>query len=722
MNNSIRLCLVLHNHQPIGNFGHVFEQAYQDSYLPFLEIFERYENIRISLHMSGPLARWLDEHHGDYLDRIKSLTLAGRVEMIGGGFYEPILPMLPPRDRTGQISSYTDWLQSRFDAKVEGAWIAERVWESCLTTDLANAGIQYTVLDDFHFRHAGVSEDQLHGYFVAEDAGNLVRVFPGSERLRYLIPFAEPHETVDYLRELADRHPGSVAVFGDDGEKFGVWPDTKKHVYEDGWLTRFLDLLDENRDWLHTSTLADAVENTPPLGKVFLPDASYREMTEWAMPVDKQINYEGLKHDLEHHPRNQDVQHLVRGGFWRNFKIRYPETNEMYARMMHVSEMLERVAEEHPRNLLLEQAKDHLYRGQCNCPYWHGAFGGLYLPHLRNANYAELIASENKIDEVVARPANWVEATADDYNFDGRPEVRFANEKLIGWLSPSNGGYLYELDVRSICHNLLATVDRRPEAYHEKVKRGADQNEGEAASIHDRVVFKQEGLDQLLQYDGHPRKSLVDHFFAEGVEISQVAEDSADKIGDFVGSAYDSVIRRGDDRVQVLLSRRGHVDGCELELSKAVTIRGGSDVIEIAYLIENLPQDRRFHFGAEFNFSGLPSGADDRFFHLGDGESIGQLQTQLDMPETKQLYLCDQWLGIDCGLTWNQNTSVWAFPIQTVSQSEGGFELVHQSVAVIPHWQVRGDDEGKWSVKMELSLDTRIAQSRKNNDQATVLA
>ena len=171
MNPSIRLCLVLHNHQPIGNFEHVFEQAYQESYLPFLQVFEPYENLGISLHLSGPLARWLETHHRDYMDRVKQLVLAGRVEIIGGGYYEPILPMLPSRDRVGQISSYTDWLQNRFDARVRGMWIAERVWESSLTSDIARADIQYTVLDDFHFRHAGLNEDQLHGHYITEDDG-----------------------------------------------------------------------------------------------------------------------------------------------------------------------------------------------------------------------------------------------------------------------------------------------------------------------------------------------------------------------------------------------------------------------------------------------------------------------------------------------------------------------------------------------------------------------
>ena len=267
--NPLRLCLVLHNHQPVGNFGGVFEQAYQDSYLPFLDLLESYPaELRISLHTSGPLMEWLDEHHSDYVDRLAHLVSSGRIEIIGGPFYEPILTMIPSRDRIGQIETYTAWLESRLGAHVQGLWIPERVWEQSLTSDLATAGMKYTVLDDFHFKNAGLIEDQLYGSYLTEDDGKLLSIFPGSETLRYTIPFQAPQSTIDYLRGIAEKHPNAVVVFGDDGEKFGTWPDTKKHVYDNGWLRSFFDALLSNRNWLKLSTLADAVENAPPVGKI----------------------------------------------------------------------------------------------------------------------------------------------------------------------------------------------------------------------------------------------------------------------------------------------------------------------------------------------------------------------------------------------------------------------------------------------------------------------
>jgi alpha-amylase len=271
---------------------------------------------------------------------------------------------------------------------------------------------------------------------------------------------------------------------------------------------------------------------------------------------------------------------------------------------------------------------------------------------------------------------------------------------------------LYELDVRSICHNLLASLARRPEAYHRKVLGGASGANGSVASIHERVVFKQQGLDERLQYDRWPRKSLLDHFFEPGANLHSVSRGEADEVGDFVQGFYESKIRRASDRVQVQLSRTGSAGQREIKITKGVTLVAGSQTLEIVYLLENVPADQPLHFAVEFNLAGLPSGADDRYYHDGQGNRLGQLGRQLDLADVTGLNLVDEWLGIDVGLAFNRPTGLWAFPVETVSQSEGGFELVHQSVAAIPHWLIKPDAFGRWSVTIQLAASTALAESR----------
>ena len=686
MSHPIRFVLAVHNHQPVGNLEDVVERAYQDCYLPFLRTFSRYPALRMSLHTSGSLLDWLETHHPEYVDALAELASEGRIEILGGAYYEPILPMVPRADRRGQIRSFSDKLEQRFGHAPLGMWLPERVWEPSLAADLGAAGIEHTVLDDFHFKHVGLADSQLHGYYLTEDDGQLVAIFPGNERLRYLMPFAPPEETIEYLREVAQAHPGAVVVFGDDGEKFGHWPGMKQHVFEQGWLTRFFDLLSANSDWLRVTTLAEAVNHVKPQGKLYLPEASYREMIEWASLEAWELSADRLAAAAEAAiAPAAPAPHAS----WRNFKVKYPEANEMYARMLMVSKRLEAAARAGHSPELVEEARRELYRGQCNCAYWHGSFGGIYLAHLRQAVYRHLIAAETLLDRAAGRGATWAGASVRDFNLDVHKEVFLANDKLAAYAAPECGGQLYELDVRSVGCNLLATLARRPEPYHAQLSPPA-----------------------LLDYDRHARRSLVDHFHAATASPDDVAAGRAVELGDFVAGRYEFQVRREPDRVRLQMARRGTAAGHEITVVKTLTLVEGSHSLDVEYQLHGLPVDEELHFGIEFNFSGLPTDRADRAFHDGQQASLGHLGERLVLANRKALHLSDHALGLDVGLKMSKAGQIVTFPIETVSRYERGIERLHQSVVVMPRWTVAGDTKGLWSVNLRLALDTSAADSR----------
>jgi alpha-amylase/alpha-mannosidase (GH57 family) len=159
-----RLLLLIHSHQPVGNFENVFESAYQKSYLPFVQAIGRHPAVRVGLHYSGPLLEWMEAHHPEFFDLLRHLGEKGQVELLGGGFYEPILISIPPEDRLEQIRRMTDFIEKKFGRRPQGAWLAERVWEPQLPSTLAGAGVAYTLVDDIHFLGAGFELEQLYGY------------------------------------------------------------------------------------------------------------------------------------------------------------------------------------------------------------------------------------------------------------------------------------------------------------------------------------------------------------------------------------------------------------------------------------------------------------------------------------------------------------------------------------------------------------------------------
>ena len=265
--------------------------------------------------------------------------------------------------------------------------------------------------------------------------------------------------------------------------------------------------------------------------------------------------------------------------------------------------------------------------------------------------------------------------------------------------------------MRSICHNLLATLSRRPEAYHQKVLAGPGGAGGSVIDANTPVKFKQAGLERHLQYDRYSRKSLLDHFYDDNVSPEAIVFNQAAERGDFLQAPMKREFAAAPIGCKFNLRGSATPGEFRCEITKGVTLKAGSNVLEIAYLLEGLPRDRSLHFAVEFNFAGLPAGADDRYFH-DHGNRLGQLGTQLNLTDVRNLNLCDQWLGIDAGLEFNRPTHIWTFPIETVSQSEGGFELVHQAVCVQPHWHVNGDADGRWAVVIQLTLDTTLAEQR----------
>ena len=186
MPQKFHLSLLIHAHQPVGNFEDVIEKCYQTAYLPFVQMLEKHPAIRVGLHYSGSLLAWTEKSHSEYFAEVRALVQRGQVEMVGGGFYEPILPVIPPEDQVEQVTRLASYLERHFGKRPSGAWLAERVWEPQMPSALAAAQVSYSLVDDYHFLSAGFEAHELFGAYVAEDRGKSVRLFPGLKALRYL--------------------------------------------------------------------------------------------------------------------------------------------------------------------------------------------------------------------------------------------------------------------------------------------------------------------------------------------------------------------------------------------------------------------------------------------------------------------------------------------------------------------------------------------------------
>jgi hypothetical protein len=700
----ISLALTLHNHQPIGNFGWVFAEVFEQAYRPMVEALTRHPSVRVGLHYTGPLLEWLRAERPGFIADLRALVDRDQVEILGGGLYEPVLASLPERDRVGQLTRMADTVESTFGRRPTGAWLAERVWEPDVPTSLVAAGYGWTILDDSHLRAAAIPEDEMWGPYTTEDQGRLLRVFGTEQGLRYRIPFHEVDEVIEYLDEHATEAGERVGTMGDDGEKFGAWPTTYEHCWGKGrWVERFFEALESNADWITTVRPSDWLASNPPVGRAYIPTGSYAEMGEWALPPDESRAFTNALHRARE--TGAPEARWLRGAFWRNFQIRYREINDLHKQMLRVSDKVDRM----PDGAAREAALDHLYRGQSNDCYWHGLFGGIYIAHMRAATLAHLIAAEDAADQVLGIATG---SELRDLDLDGRDEIRLATDGEVVALELDEGGGIGAWDIRAARHALTGVLRRRPEAYHERLrrheaeaaKRGKGKGAAAPASIHDMVQVKEAGLLARLVYDDYERRSGLLRILPAGATPATWGAGGRGELGDFAAGRF-GIIRLDADRAVIARDGAATIDGRRYPLSVETEVRVGGGRLDpslsVTTTVRNsgeLPLEARV--GIEWALTMLGGGGNpeawweiqgERSRHDGSGATTG----------VSKIGQGNAWLGLAVETVASPAADAWHAPIETVSNSEAGFERVYQGGALLLSWPVTIAPGGSWTASVE---------------------
>ncbi len=673
MSASVALLFGVHAHQPAGNFPRVLEEAHARCYRPFLETVYRYPQFRFALHFSGPLLDYLLRQHAADMALLARMVERGQVELFGAGDAEPVLAAIPNRDRLGQIAKLSRKLAARFGHAPEGAWLTERVWEATVVPALVDCGIRYVTVDDYHFLASGKSVAELDGYFTTEEDGRRLDLFPISEALRYRIPFALAEESVAYLEGLA-REPGpTAAIYFDDIEKFGIWPETYAWVYEKGWLREFIERVLGSRK-ITTQTFGEYRDRARARGVVYLPTTSYIEMNEWTLPARAAHAYADLVEREKRAGSYEVSKAFLRGGIWKNFVSRYPEANWMHKRMLALSERLARL----PAAQRTEEMHALLYAAQANDAYWHGLFGGLYLPHLRRAVYAALLELERTLDRLDPRAAS----QCLDLDLDGIDELFLRNADLQAVVKLDGSAAVLELDAYALAQNFGDTLRRHAEHYHRRVLGGpaAAPQGGGIASAHDRLDLKHDVGAADLEADAAARTLFRDAWVGAQGDLQPLNGYDLRRVD---GASVTFGAARGDATLQKEIALSGNRIGVGYRYTGAFDASGNcgfESAIDLAMPSCDGP-------GAHYLYRDVVAGG------------LGQ---PLELEGMSELVLVDNFMGASLTLRSNPPAALRARPCYTVSQSEGGFEKIMQSVTLTLAWPLDAAH-----ANMDLTLEIR---------------
>jgi len=660
----INFPIVFHFHQPIGNFGFVVEKAYELSYLPLIQMVESFPKLKVGLHFSGYLLEYLTAHHPEYLDIIRDLAAKKQIEIIGGAFYEPIIAMIPEEDRLEQIQMLRDFTQEQFGLETQGFWLAERVWEPNLAKVLNKAKIKYIFIDDYHLRMNGLTEEETFYTYITEDQGAKVIVVSINEPLRYLTPWKPVDETYQYLLRNASTEPDRLICLIDDAEKFGVWATTNDICYKKGyngrpWMEELFSMVMDN-PWIHNLTLFEYFEKFEPHGLVYMPTASYDKMSYWVLPTPERIT---LEHLLEL-AKNKKIAHseelikFLHGGFWRQFLVKYYEANNMHKKMMYVREKLRWVETKWGRTERTKEALKEIFKAQCNDPYWHGQFGGIYFGFMRRNIYQYLIQAERIMEEICQETEKITpKVVLFDLDKDGREEILMETALITLYFHPFRGGSVFEIDHKPKGFNIQNTFQRRKEAY-----------------------YKDE-LEYIV--DRWRRYAFYDHFVTDELTVDALMKDTYRELGNFLQIHYKSEVDQQEEIAKVSLWAEGKVITDNqvnlLRVDKIFEILEGENEIKITYAIENLVNDP-IHVN---HLTELP------LYLTGDTKSIlfksdtgASDILEPEMIPTKGIDIHAHENDVKVKIYLSAPCNVFKYPLETYARIDGGYDSVYQGTVL----------------------------------------
>lgn len=625
-----KFIFIVHNHQPIGNFDSVFENAFVRAYSPFIEVAAKFSKFKFAIHYSGPLLRWLSKNKPDFIKLIRNLIDEGKVEILGGSFSESILPIWDEQTSKAQIERMNDLVFSLFGVKPIGMWLAERAWEPYLPS-IINP-LEYVVVDDIHLKRCGVKDrDLINNIFIADNIFSKVKLLASSEVLRYTIPFREPIETINYFNSYGE---DSFFCFADDGEKFGIWPGTYDWVYGSNWLENFLSQLSSFIEFVLPKDFFDNYNG--PFKKANPPTGSYTELGEWALDYEAQKQYNNYVDKIKSINLYDSKKHFIQGGTWRNFLAKYDEANNMHKRVLFAKQFLDTND---------TQKIEEFFDAQCNDAYWHGIFGGLYMPHLRNAVYEKII-----------RASSWKKPMISiDIDNDFNQEYILSNDLFNIFVKPNYSGSIFEFDIKAFNFNIANTIKRHQEFYHTKIDQKKQNSSVE--SIHSQVVAKDD-LENSIFYDKNNRYSFVDHIVKKNLTLKEIFESSFEQSNE--------ILKYSAKAFEYSL----HLEEKSFNIRKVYTIDNNSLIVDIYN-----PQNEILY--EELNFTFLSAFFDKQII-------INEKEYKMDSyieEQTDNILFADNYRKLYFNLNFTP-TNVLLVPVYSVSLSESGIEKLYQQTCL----------------------------------------
>jgi hypothetical protein len=672
----------------------------------FTALFQ-FPKIPAAVHFSGPVWYWIERRHGEFFMLVNTMLRRKQLELLSGGYYEPLFPIINHNDRLGQTELLTTYLRRHFGKRCRGSLVPESAWDTELPSLFSACGFSYALIDESGFADAGVPKGGLYRPRISEDKGKTVVLFPvlthfadsfaenpgGTiERLlrarggagddgtveRVLCVFPKhlnggidtpmpPVDTPDTEAAVPDTAPVVPSDVPTDNANGQVMPDLEPsspaapapsvsaNTPTDTANAQSLPGSEQSAP-VNTPDAGDSAKEKKPEKPVH--DAETLAVMAFLSEISR---YEGkiafsTPSNILHGLTNLEKIYLPQ----RNVKsvlVSRPEINNIYSKMVFVRGLIDMVRGDKTRKQL---AYREMWKAQ-DITLYDGSPGGTETaPAVRNAAFTALLEAET----MARGPLNWKSAvTVHDFDFDGVDEYLF-HGALINCFIHRTGGSVFELDYLPCNWNYCGAAGAR------------------------RVLFG----DSLYPADYSPLSPLIP--FDDGITRFCWAERWTPP----------ESVDRPKMKLRLTLPAAGSGGFASVEIEKTFFLKGNT--LQTAYRLSNTGENGLdFLFVPEMNFS-FPCGEteDLRIYCYGEYESFTKNgeKKKVDadcrsIESTAAIDFQDIKNEAIVNLKADKRFSAWVFP-------QSGTEDCRQSTRVMPYSCVRLKAKASFNIKFSLSF------------------
>ena len=399
----IKVIIVYHHHIPFGSSDSEFEYYYIHTLKPLVTSLYKAPHFVVVMHCSGILLEWLEKKHPELLMLFEELINRKQIELLGGGFYEPLLSFIPLTDKIGQIELLTTYIRKHFGKRPRGCWIPGLYWDQNFAAILNTCGIDYSFVRHTQFVAAGMDEQSLSQAFLTEDQGKLTTLFP-------IRSCATSEEALAFLAKCK-----SSAEKQEPKEQLISLLVNQSHIQIEG---------DEHFD--------------TDFGRLI----SYFQAESATFELTLPLKY--VKQDLSL------TKIYLKGENLRQSLVEHPEANDIYSKMIYVHTLINQLRGDKARK---KNAREQLWKAQGIDVFYSEVLQGIQKNRLRKAMYSSLIEAE----KITREKGVFIPSILTfDFNLDRKTEFVMQGYEINCYIS-HRGGAVFELDYIPAATNYVDT-------------------------------------------------------------------------------------------------------------------------------------------------------------------------------------------------------------------------------------------------------------------------